>query len=405
MDILLLCGVFEKNKIPEIMKKSKTVIQFAADALQWNLIEGLDYWNEHPIKIINAIFVGSFPKHYKDFYIKKSKWAHASSSNDLNIGFLNIFGIKNIFRAFSMAKEAKIWAKNLNNHKTIIAYSINMPFLWAIYQSKKANTHINSCLIVPDLPSYMDLNSNVSIIYKIAKKIDAILVNNLMKYVDSFVLLTEQMAKALEIQEKPYCVVEGMINLNSIIPDKICFSEIHGRKSILYTGTLNYKYGIKLLLDAFKLIKNPCIELWICGYGEAEGDIKNFAKEDNRIKWLGSVSREQALNYQQTATTLINPRPLGEEFTKYSFPSKNLEYLVSGRPVIAYKLPGIPDEYDEYIYYISGKDPRDMANKIIEVCEKNEHELYCFGQKAREFVLNNKNNIIQTQKIFKMINI
>ena len=38
----------------------------------------------------------------------------------------------------------------------------------------------------------------------------------------------------------------------------------------------------------------------------------------------------------------VNPRQNNEEFTKYSFPSKTMEYLASGVPVVAYKLDGIP---------------------------------------------------------------
>lgn len=407
MDIAFLGGVFEKNKINEIMSKSKTAIQFAADALQWNIIEGLDYCNKKPIKIINAYFIGSYPGHYTDLVIKRSKWSHAVDSEDINIGFINIKGIKNIFRAIELAKESRKWAKVINNDKkVIIAYSLNMPSLWAMRQAKKMNPEISSCVIVPDLPNYMNLGNNISIFYFIAKKIDCLLIKYLIRYVDSYVLLTKYMVDALKISEKPYCIVEGMINIkDEIFDESIIFDIEKNRKSILYTGTLNYKYGIGLLLEAFELIEDESIELWICGYGEAEKHIKELAETDSRIKWFGSVSRETAISLQKKATILINPRPAGEEFTKYSFPSKNIEYLASGRPVIAYKLPGIPDEYDEYIYYINGKDPRDMAAKIMEVCEKNEDELSYFGQKAKEFVLINKNNIIQTKKIFDIIHI
>lgn len=403
LDIVFLGGVFEKDKINEIMNKSKSGIQFAADALQWNIIEGLDYWNGNPITIINAPFVGSYPKHYKDIYLKRSQWSHVLNACDCNIGFLNLWGIKNIFRATSATKELKKWVKNNKKEKVIIAYSVNIAFLWAICKAKKLNKTITTCLIVPDLPEHMNLNSDVSLVYKIAKKAESFLIKKLIKYVDSFVLLTEQMAEVLDVCGRPYCIVEGMVNKNDILGIHESIGDKNRKKSILYTGTLNYKYGIGLLLEAFKFINESSYEIWICGYGEAEEHIKKLAEFDQRIKWFGAVSREKALSLQQIATVLINPRPLGEDFTKYSFPSKNLEYLLSGRPVIAYKLPGIPDEYDLHMFYFEGITANDMAKTIIYVCEMSQDKQKQFGEKSRRFVLDNKNNLIQSKRIIDMI--
>lgn len=402
MDIAFLGGVFEKDKVNEIMKKSKSGIQFAADALQWNIIEGLDYWNQKPITIINAPFVGSYPQHYTDVFFKRSKWRHCKGADDINVGFLNIWGIKNIFRAIGIAKQVHKWVRNNKNEKVIIAYSVNMPFLWGLRKAKITMPNITTCLVVPDLPAHMNLNMNLSVIYKIAKKIESFLIERLLQNVDSFVLLTEPMAEALEVNDRPFCVVEGMVDRNDL--------NINGRKidsgpikSILYTGTLNYKYGIATLLKAFEMIEEKSYELWICGFGEAEAEIARLAETDRRIKWYGTVSREQSIALQRQATVLINPRPPGEEFTKYSFPSKNLEYLVSGRPVIAYKLPGIPADYYEYMFFIDGNTPAEMARKIIEICTLSDEEQNQFGNKARNYVLQNKNNLVQTKKIIDMV--
>ncbi len=64
-----------------------------------------------------------------------------------------------------------------------------------------------------------------------------------------------------------------------------------------------------------------------------------------------------------------------------------------------YKLDGIPDEYDKYLYYIEGDDPKKIANKIIEVCEKPQAERDDFGDKAKQFVMKNKNSIVQASRI------
>ena len=79
-----------------------------------------------------------------------------------------------------------------------------------------------------------------------------------------------------------------------------------------------------------------------------------------------------------------------------------MEYLVSGKPVIMYKLDGIPDEYDPFLDYIAGNSPRDIANKNVEVIEKTQAELDECGNRARQFVMKNKNHIVQAQKILSL---
>lgn len=86
----------------------------------------------------------------------------------------------------------------------------------------------------------------------------------------------------------------------------------------------------------------------------------------------------------------MNPRQNNEEFTKYSFPSKTMEYLSSGIPVVAYKLDGIPDEYDQYIQYVADDSIESLKKKLVEVCEMTREERQELGNIGRNFVLMKK---------------
>jgi glycosyltransferase involved in cell wall biosynthesis len=46
---------------------------------------------------------------------------------------------------------------------------------------------------------------------------------------------------------------------------------------------------------------------------------------------------------------MLNPRDPSWRGTPYSFPSKLLEYLTTGKPIISTRLPGIPAEYFEVL--------------------------------------------------------
>ena len=92
------------------------------------------------------------------------------------------------------------------------------------------------------------------------------------------------------------------------------------------------------------------IELWLFGSGDMEKDITDYCKSDQRIKYFGMVPREKVVKFEKKAKLLVNPRPTNNEFTKYSFPSKTIEYMASGTPLLTTRLPGIPSEYFDHVF-------------------------------------------------------
>ena len=151
------------------------------------------------------------------------------------------------------------------------------------------------------------------------------------------------------------------------------------------------------------LIEGSEYRLIICGIGDSEKEIEAASVLDRRIEYKGLLSRTEILKVQKTATVLVNPRQNNEEFTKYSFPSKNLEYLSSGKPLIAYKLDGIPDDYDDYIYYVPDNSIKTLQQTLVYVCTMNAAERSDKALKAQRFVWEEKNEIKQTKKIIDFL--
>ena len=398
MKVLFLGCLFNENEEKSLMSKSKIGLSGAVNTFQWSLIKGLDKNLSRPVDIINVLPVGTYPKCFKELILPTKRWTHSPRANNLEIGSLNLPFLKQIKRMIACKNALNKWFNDTDDDKSIIIYSTYLPFLYAV---KNVPKNINVTLIVTDIPEFYDLTASNNPLKRFLRVIYNRLIYASLERIDSFILLTEQMKKPLNIGNKTYLVVEGLIdNDSSIYHNKIVNIN---KKIILYAGTLNFKFGIINLIDGFKLIDKKDYELWICGAGEAERKIIKASNSDDRIKYLGYVSKKEIHELQRKATLLINPRTNDGEYTEYSFPSKTMEYMVSGRPVLMYKLDGIPDEYDKYLYYINGNQPKDIANRIIEVCEKPQSELDEFGKKARRFVLENKNCIVQAKKIIEMI--
>ena len=121
------------------------------------------------------------------------------------------------------------------------------------------------------------------------------------------------------------------------------------------------------------------------------------------ITYFGFVPQTQALYLQSKAALLINPRSNRGLYTRYSFPSKTMEYMRAGKPVLCCKLDGIPAEYDEYLTYIDPQNEEGIRGAIQAMMAKSQKERDGIGRRAKEFVLLKKNNISQGKKAVDLL--
>ena len=395
MNVLLLGILCDKYEEAEQLILCKQNFPSATNTFQWNLINGIEENDYVNLDILNVLPVGTFPS-YNKIFLKTKKWSNKGEiNNNLEIGTINLPFLKQFMRTVKIKRAVKKWVSLDPNNNKILIYSTYQPFLSAVKNLPK-DIHIS--LIVTDLPEYYDLSSMRSRFFRLLRYINNRIISRLLSRIDSFVLLTDAMKDRLKISEKPYIVVEGLavscdIEDNNVVGDE---------RIILYAGSLHYKYGIKTLINAFMLINKANYKLWICGSGEASDEIKSLSRKFENIIFHGQLTKADLIKLQKKATVLINPRPTGGEYTKYSFPSKTMEYLVAGKPVIMYRLAGIPREYDKYICFIEGTGPLVMKNKIEELCHKSNSELKEIGMRAREWILREKSSAVQARKMLSL---
>jgi glycosyltransferase involved in cell wall biosynthesis len=303
----------------------------------------------------------------------------------LKVLFMYLTMLFYFFKISSRTKGTKVIAFDILNTKTaLFSFLISKLFYY------------NSIVIVTDKPECMYIfKDNLSYLDKLTLKIQ----NFILTHTDKFVFLTPQAEKSINYLNKKYCIIEGMCDnsiLNYIEPK---FNSI---KVIHYSGGLFYKFGVKNLVDAFAKIKDENIRLHIFGVGELLDYIKQCAHKDNRIKYFGYKPNSEILLDQSNSTLLVNPRYSNEEYTLYSFPSKTIEYMSSGVPLLTTKLKGIPEEYFDYVYLLSDETEEGLKCALIDILSIDKNQLKVFGNNARTFVLNKKNNVIQAKKLFNL---
>lgn len=405
MELFWLGGVAEKDDFDKMLENGNT--QIAANITQLNYIEGLEEITGKSIKILNSHYEPSYPK-YKKLFIKRRVWKRKEKEN-IDIGFINIPILKYINKVISLRMEMKKIIKNdLSNRETNVffVYAMTMPLMLLARYIKKyvRDKNFLICLIVPDLPEFMNMNK-LGIIKSILSRFNRKIIYSCMKYIDKYILFAKPMAEYLHIDKDKYIVIEGMVNFKNIMEkEKIIQEYGDEKKYIMYAGGINEKYGVLNLVKAFNQINNRKFELWLYGAGDAVDQIEQLSKKNSRIKYKGVVTNEEVLIAEKNATLLINPRPTNEEYTKYSFPSKNLEYMLSGTPLLTTKLPSMPKEYYKYVFILEDESINGFEKKLKELLNKDDLTLFNKGKEAKQFVMERKNNIEQTKEICNFIN-
>lgn len=385
--IVYVSTMCSRSKYNEFLKKSEIKLGQPAQKYHRLITSGL-IKNNYEVETITGIPINRTIS--KKLIQKNSD----EIEDDIKYRYINVINlpfVKNIM--YFMGSFYKVLCLGIKKRDSIVICDVlNISIsLGALLATKIIG--LNNIGIVTDMPIHLCNNPNTL----------RVKLNNFIMYsFDNYVFLTDEMNKLINHKNKPFVVVEGQVDVDmQDIPNNL--QDKYKKRICMYTGALQKKYGIEILVKGYLQANIPESELHIYGTGDFEQELIDICKDTDKIKYFGVVSTDHVVKEQIKATLLINPRPTHEEYTKYSFPSKNMEYMVSGTPVLTTKLPGMPEEYCEYIYLINSENEQGIAASLKEVLNIDKEELHRKGLSAKRFVLNKKNNIIQSEKIIRIL--
>ncbi len=233
-------------------------------------------------------------------------------------------------------------------------------------------------------------------------RLSVALANFVIRHCTDYVLLTQAMSDYMNPKGKPCVVLEGHadISMEKQVPSLMKKDK---KRIVFYAGGVSRQYGLETLAKGFLLADLPGTELHIYGPGDYVEDLKALAEKDHRIFYGGMLMNSEIVEKELSATVLVNPRPTDEEYVKYSFPSKTMEYMASGTPVLTTRLPGMPEEYRPFVSFIEEETPEGVAAALTKVLAHSDETLFSMGEAARDFVLHTRNNVLQAKKILELL--
>ena len=389
MRCLFVSSLCSNRIIKQIHEISKKNPGFAGLKFRYLLARGLKLNN------INVVAFSVIPM--SSALSKKKIWFNKSECNDgiiyKYVPFVNIAYLRQIMVFIYTFFYVLFWGLIERKDKFIVCDMLNVSLCSAVVVATKIN-RIKTVGVLTDMPGLMVARSEKSALPFVTR------INKCyLSSFDSYVFLSEPMNEVVNKNKRPYVVIEGFSP--DILPEQIKKSH-KDQFIIMYAGGLHERYGLKILADAVEQISDNKVELRLYGDGPFVEYMNN--NEYKKVKYCGILLNDEIINAELEADLLVNPRPTTEEFTKYSFPSKNIEYMASGTPMATTILPSMPKEYYPYVFLLEDETVDGYRKVIEEIMSLSSEELKNTGKKAQLFIQDNKTNIVQIRKMLNLIN-
>lgn len=224
------------------------------------------------------------------------------------------------------------------------------------------------------------------------------LCEKLYKYMSASMALNSNVFKYLNLDNKP--CLHTKIGHDLLKENFIYSHQQNKKKTIVYTGTLINYDGTKQLLEAMEILNPDEYCLHIYGKGPYQKLVEQYENSHKNIKYFGYLKNSEMKRVMQEADLLINPRIDNKYTDIFGFPSKVIEYLLSGTPVLTTRFAAMPKEYEEFVYIIESQTGEGIAEAVRNVFFDSESIRLDKSKKAYNYIFqNNKYSVIVDEMI------
>ena len=211
---------------------------------------------------------------------------------------------------------------------------------------------------------------------------------HLLLSVDRVIALTAEAAKRFTPHAHAIAI-DGAVPAQSVA-DHSHQRESVREKKVVFTGALTQYNGVVELIEAMNLIANPHVVLHIYGGGPLSTFVREAASRSASIFYNGKVDSSYIPGILQDAFLLVSPRQIDHPVSDVTFPSKVLQYMASGTPVLTTRLRCFSSEYEGRVFFAEKGSSEDLAACIDRVAALPAKDLETVGHAGARFVLENR---------------
>lgn len=366
----------------------------AGNKTQLNMLDQLIKLDFDTFDIVTIIPTAPYPSVNKIFF-KSYVYSINETIKTKVISFVNIPILKQISQMFSVTIQIirLLFLKTNSDEIVIYTYNYNIIVSLPLILLRFFFTFKSICFLYD--PFY--IHKSISLTHHF-KNLYYHFSNVILKKYDGVIAVNKNSIEKFHPSSHSL-VVEGGINGNEIqFGNDFLQNEFF---NITFAGSLYEYNGIKIIIEMLKYLNNENIILNIYGDGPLKDVLINYSKIDPRLKYHGLVPNEEVVIQLRKSDLLLNIRLVDDEISKYTFPSKLLEYLTTGIPVLSSRINGMPYEYENVLFFLENQSPEDLALCITNIMNLEKNKLIDIGKKGKDLVMSQKTWSIQMKRVFE----
>lgn len=335
-------------------------------------------------KINIAYILSSFPNHSETFVVSEVKWLvengynvcvlrHKNPNKPTDIDFI----VKNLLFKDESELERLLVENDIDLVHTHFVYPIGTEFTYTACERLK----IPFTLFAHAYDIFKKESDESNRIDEISKS----------DYCKAIFTLSEF--------HKNYLIGRGALKDKIVITKQATNylpSEIQPKtgkiRNIISISRFVEKKGLDVLIDSAKLLEGQDFEFSIYGFGDLEQDYRNQIKDlgCKNISLKGELPPNKVQDTLKSADLLVAPCKVAEDGDMDGFPTVIFEAMASGIPILTTKVSAIPEiiRDGQNGFITNPNSPKEFAEKIKQISDLSNEDLFEITKKAQEDVLN-----------------
>ena len=367
---------------------------------QLSLLEGFVHAGLIPSAIYSHRSTLSFPSFFKLFYRTVSEDIGPRLSV-VYPPFINVTIVKQITIGLTVLVSLLKWGWRMRGESGRVVYSFNISVPPGIFLLLGAWLTRSKCVAMV----YDIRTPGEDVAATVINKIDFYMHKKLLPRFDGLVVIANSIVEDFAPNVPSLCI-EGGIS-NDLVKKYKNISAIADKRGDVFTivvaGTLSEINGISEILEAFARLDGTCYRLHIAGAGPLDALVMQAVENDDRITYHGYIKFDDVLQLYAEADVLVSMRITDRINTRYFYPSKTIELLATGVPVITTCAGNIAEEYTNLAYLLCSETAEALADMIVSVSSIPREQRIARGHAAQQYVSGYKTWDAQSIKIIEYL--
>ena len=320
------------------------------------------------------------------------------------VGFLNIVVLKTIWISIAEMLQIFKWALIKRHQNRVImvynTYTPPLPLVWLMGKLTRSKTFpILYDLGIP--PKELNLGRLRMTIYGIVEFFSKVFI----PMTDGRIVINEAIGEDYA-HGKDYIIVDGGLSddvLEKIETVKRAQEKRENCVTLFLGGLLSPINGSRLIGELLEKNKRSDFKIIVAGDGHDRKYIEQLAvRFPDRIVFLGMLSLDELFKVYNRCDVLMNLRILSPQ-DRYLFPSKVIEYMATGIPVITTNAGHIKEKYGKYCFVLNDHSVESLSDVIDKVISMPWLDLNAMGLSAKTYMMETHTWRAQSKKIYQYI--